>query len=146
MANKKNGEPMKKRGAPESTWTPTPEILTIVKTIAGYGLTDEQIFEFLGLKKDVFYKKIKKYPELRLTIDDGRARAVSFVAGKLFELIKKGNVAATIFWLKVKAGYSEKQFLSIGGDASNPAPIPLKFDTTDPQEAAKIYTKFMSEK
>lgn len=37
----------------------------------------------------------------------GRARGISYVAGKLIERIREGNVSATIFYLKARANWSD---------------------------------------
>jgi hypothetical protein len=43
----------------------------------------------------------------------------------LFQQAKKGNVAAMIFWLKTRAGWSETQIHEIGGIGGKPLQSPI---------------------
>ncbi len=72
-------------------------------------LTNQQIAERLGMCERSFYIHLKKHPELAQIIRISKRKTDEFVIGKLMKLINDGNVAATIFYLKVKAGWREKK-------------------------------------
>lgn len=141
--------PMRQRnkdGTYKRKFTVTEDVLERVYRMAQYGMTIAQMAGCFTIEESSFIKKFKKHPELKRVIDNGRNDAIEFVAGKLFEKIKAGSLPAIKFYLQTRAGFSEKQFIAIGADENSPRPIEMKIDTTDPQEAARLYQKFVTEK
>lgn len=72
---------------------------------------DEQIARALGISPTTLYARKRESEEFAEALKRGRAKANVFVGGKLMELIKEGNVAATIFYLKSRCGWKETQRL-----------------------------------
>jgi len=75
--------------------------------------------EALGISRTTYYKYYKADERFKEQVDSIGDEAIDFVESRLFELIRKGNVAATIFFLKTKGkkrGYVEKQELDIQED------------------------------
>ena len=68
--------------------------------------------EALGISRTTYYKYYKEEEQFRMKVDSIGDEAIDFVESQLFELIRTGNVAATIFFLKTKGkkrGYTERQ-------------------------------------
>ncbi len=78
--------------------------------MAGYGIPETDIASAIGIDP----KTLRKW--YRDELDVGHINANAQVAGFLFNAAKNGNVTACIFWLKVRAGWSEY----------SPAPVPGK--------------------
>ncbi len=75
-----------------------------VKALAGYGLKHEQIASIVGVRST---KTLRKH--FRHELDTGGAEANAQVAQTLFQMAISGEQpAATIFWLKIRAAWSEK--------------------------------------
>src|SRR4051812_38479926 len=95
-----------KRGnrCPRSKFKPTDDQRQKVKALAGYGLPHEQIATVAGVGSAVTLRKYF-HEELRL----GPLEAQSNVTRTLFRLASSGrNPAATMFWMKTRAGWSEQ--------------------------------------
>ena len=81
----------------------TPEQRRTVKTMAGFGVPQEDIAIFLGIDA----KTLRKH--FRDELDRGVTEANAKVAQSLFQMATQGkNVAAAIFWMKARAGWREK--------------------------------------
>ena len=76
---------------------------------------DEEIALALGISTATLYARKRESEEFKDAIKSGRAKANVFVGGKLMDLVKKGNVAATIFYMKARAGWRETGKLEITG-------------------------------
>ena len=81
--------------------------VTLVEEFAGEGLTQEQIAHSLGISPRTLDKRKADSAEFADAIKRGKARGIQFVANALMALIKDGNVPATIFYLKCRAGWRE---------------------------------------
>lgn len=92
----------------------------ISRTIAGIGLTREEVEKYaalgmnvtqigamFGITADALRLHLSKHPELRDSYYKGRARGVAVVASRLLRNIDDGNVAAQIFYLKNHAGWAD---------------------------------------
>lgn len=92
-------------------WKPdplTPKEIASIKTMAGYGLTVEKIAACLDMSKKTLERRMQKQPEARDAISKGRAMAETNVTQALYEMaISKKCPAATIFWIKCRARWSE---------------------------------------
>ena len=83
--------------------------------------------EALGISRTTYYKYYNEDSEFRSEVDNVGESTLDFVESKLFELIKSGNVASTIFFLKTKGkkrGYVEKQEIE---DKKQPEAIEIHF-------------------
>ena len=83
--------------------------LAKVEELAGLGLTREQIALSLGVSYSTLNRRAKESEEIETAMRRGRALANIKVAGELMKAIEAGNVTAIIFYLKARAGWTEKQ-------------------------------------
>ncbi len=60
------------------------------------------------MSRETWDKLTDSEPLIASAYKKGQALGVEYVTGKLFALIRKGNVAAIIFYLKTRAGWREK--------------------------------------
>lgn len=81
---------------------PTPEQRKQVLTLAGIGLSQEQICEVMELSRPTLRKHFKA--ELKR----GKSVALSQALNALFANIKKGKEASIFFYLKTQHGWREK--------------------------------------
>lgn len=79
-----------------------------VEELAGLGLTREEIALSLGVSYSTLNRRAKEFEEVETAIQRGRALANIKVAGELMKAIEEGNVTAIIFYLKTRAGWTEK--------------------------------------
>jgi hypothetical protein len=96
MAKRKKG----KAGRP--TKEPDSEQRKRIETLAGYGLTTEEIANVEKVDAGTLTKWCKE------EITRGRSNAKALVINQLFGNIKKGKEASIFFWLKCQARWSEK--------------------------------------
>lgn len=64
------------------------------------------------LSRNTVYNWLKQHPELKDRVADAREKTIDYVEDQLFDLIKKKDKTAIIFFLKCKAkdrGYVERQ-------------------------------------
>jgi hypothetical protein len=89
---------------PRPAFKVTEQNRNTVKALAGYGLKHEQIAWVIGLRST---KTLRKH--FRSELDTGGAEANAQVAQTLFKMATSESYpAATIFWLKTRAAWSEK--------------------------------------
>lgn len=81
---------------------PTPETQAIVERASGFGIPQQQIARLMGISINT----LRKYYEKELAV--GSAKATLNIANALYSSAMSGNVAAQIFWMKARAGWSEK--------------------------------------
>lgn len=105
-------EPKRGRGQPR--FQPSPEQRRQAETLAGLGLTGKQIALIIGCDE----KTLLKYftPELKA----GDAKATAKVAQSLFQKAVNGDVASMIFWMKVRAKWSERIVQEHVGEGGKP--------------------------
>jgi len=82
-----------------SKFVVTQEILEKVETLAGQGLTHDQIGQVLGVSERTVFSHKEKNMQFAQAIRRGQAKGVATVANSLFTSAKKGNVVAQIFFL-----------------------------------------------
>lgn len=122
------------------TFMPTDDDIKEVYMLAGLGLTKYLIQNYFGHSKDVWLKAEKRTPELKKAFFRGQAKTIARVSGKLHVLIEQGNLQAMIFYLRTRAGWSEKYNPEVDCNVSEPS---IAINVTDPIEAAKIYQQIM---
>ena len=85
-----------------------------VRAMSGFGVPQEDIATFLRVDP----KTLRKY--FRDELDQGVTEANAKVAQSLFNMAtKQNNVAAAIFWMKARAGWSERQRIQFSNDDPN---------------------------
>ena len=82
---------------------PTAETRNLVKLHVSVGTPQDMICKLLKITG----KTLRKH--YRDEIDLSTHQANAAVAGSLFNQAKAGNIAASIFWLKTRAGWKETQ-------------------------------------
>jgi len=130
-----------KRG-PKPLLIVTQQLLDEVEVLSGRGLTQQMIHYYYGVSHSYWYNLVKNHPELAEAVKRGKSRTIAMVAGKLIELVKKGNLSAIIFYLKTQARFAEHQTIGISGPGEDGG-LDLDESSDDPREAAKIYQKIM---
>ena len=87
----------------------------MAKAMAGLGLPQDQI----ALLLEIDPKTLRKH--FRDDLDRGMAEANVKVGQTLFAMATRGdNTAATIFWMKARAGWREKHATDTGEDEAKP--------------------------
>ena len=107
-----------------------PEIeidLKQVEKLASIGLNEGQVAEALGINRKTLVARKHKYKEFSEALKGGQAKGIATVANNLFEQSREGNVSAGIFFMKNRAGWSDKidQNTTHEGDISHT--IEVKF-------------------
>ena len=82
-----------------------------IEAMASVGMTTKQIAEALSIPPSIFGRMVTNDPYIQEAVDRGLARGTRMVTDALFGMAMKGNVAAAIFWLKNKGGWSDRQEL-----------------------------------
>ena len=96
-------------------FTPTAEQRRMVHAMAGYGVPQDDIALVLRCTSRTLRKWFRE--ELDVAVIEANAR----VAQTLYQqATKPGNIAATIFWLKARAGWREKQVVEVSGAGALP--------------------------
>ena len=75
--------------------------------LAGYGLTQNQIADVLGISRRTFSRK-QDEPRVLAALEKGRALAQRQVGKSIYEKALKGDMTAAIWWEKTRAGRSER--------------------------------------
>jgi len=102
---------------PKSKFAPTPAQRRIIKTMAALGVSQDLIAKRVGLSEGTLAAHFEQ--DLRTALPEMRA----MVGASLFAKAKAGNIAAIIFWLKTRAGWSETVYREISGPGGGPLPV-----------------------
>lgn len=106
---------------------PTDEQRRTVRAMAGFGIPQEQIATFL----DIDGKTLRKH--FRRELDRGSIEATMKVAQSLFRMATEGqNVAAAIFWMKARAGWSDR-----GSEDQDGRPVTINIVRFSPRAVAE---------
>ena len=82
-------------------WQPTSKEREQVSTMVALGIPQTAVCAIMGITDKTLNSAC------RYEIATGRAKANITIGEKLFQVAKRGNVAAMIFWLKTRAGRRE---------------------------------------
>jgi hypothetical protein len=82
-------------------WQPTAKEREQVSMMVALGIPQTAVCAIMGVT-DKTLNRVCRYE-----ITTGRAKANITIGEKLFQVAKRGNVAAMIFWLKTRAGWRE---------------------------------------
>lgn len=75
---------------------------------------EEEIALALGVSYSTLQNRKREFVDFANAIKRGKAAANIFVGGRLMNLVKEGNPAATIFWMKSRCGWKETQRIETG--------------------------------
>ena len=99
----------------------TAEQRRTVETLAAYGTPEEELARNIG-EHGIDPKTLRKY--FRHELNVGATKANSAVAQTLYKLATSGTCpAATIFWLKCRAGWKETNILQHSGPNGGPIQV-----------------------
>jgi len=93
----------------------TPEIKNIVCKAVGIGLSQSIAANLVGVSPMTLNNWIKKDQEFELDVRESIANQIIHRTTQLLKLCDSGNIAAIIFWLKSKGGFSEKSTIEHTG-------------------------------
>ena len=99
----------------------TEEQRETILAMARVGITHVKIAEVMGTTNKTLRKHCQK------ELDFGSLLATAAVGSKLYDLAIDGNVAACIFWMKARAGWTERSELNIK-DATPPLTLEDRAD------------------
>jgi hypothetical protein len=89
---------------PRPKLNPTDEQRRLVKPLAAFGIRHDEIAKMINVRSP---KTLRKH--FRVELDRGAAEANSSVAQALYKMAVSGeHPAATLFWLKCRAGWKER--------------------------------------
>lgn len=95
-------KPQKKNTGGRPTFVPTDKERRLVRTIVAAGMPEEVVAQAIGIAPKTLRKHFRK------ELDRGFAVANAKVVESMFKQATGGkSVAATIFWLKARMGWSE---------------------------------------
>ncbi len=89
-----------------------PEIpidLQQVENLAARGLNEAQVAHALGIHRVTLIARKKKYRDFSDALKRGQAKGIAKIANALFEQGMNGQTAAAIFYMKNRAGWTDKQ-------------------------------------
>ena len=113
---------------PRNPHTPTPEKRQIVQQHATLGTDQESIARIIGIDA----KTLRLH--YRDELDLATAKANATIGGALFNKAKGGDTTAMIFWMKTRAGWSEKSLTEITGRDGGP----IQTEAMNPDVASAI--------
>ena len=74
-----------------------------------------EIATALGISYATFRRRKSESEQFEQAIKRGKAKANIFVGGKLMEAIKRGNIAAIIFYMKSRCGWRDVKQVELSG-------------------------------
>ena len=86
----------------------TEDVLKAAEESAARGLSETQVAELLGISRATLLRRKKDDAAFDAAIKKGKARGIQAVSNALFESALQGCVPAMIFYLKARAGWSDK--------------------------------------
>jgi hypothetical protein len=101
---------LERRMTGRKPFTPTDDQRRMVKAMAGYGVPHDDISRVVRCSPPTLRKWFRD------ELDTATIEANARVAQTLYQqATTPGNIAATIFWLKARAGWREKQQVEVTG-------------------------------
>ena len=98
-------------------FAPTDEQRRMVSAMAGYGVPHEDIALVVRCAAPTLRKQFRG--DLDVAVIEANARVAQTLYQQATTL---GNIAASIFWLKARAGWREKQTVQVAGKDDAPVP------------------------
>ena len=84
------------------------DVLQAAEEASARGLSDIQVAEVLGISRATISRRKRDDEAFDAAIKRGKARGIQEVSNILFEVTLQGCVPAMIFYLKARAGWSDK--------------------------------------
>lgn len=113
------------------SFTPTDEQRRAVRAMAGFGVPHDDIALVVRCSPPTLRKSF------RHELDGAAVEANARVAQTLFQqATEPGNIAATIFWLKARTGWREKQVVEVAGSKDGSPAMVIGWQPFDSESAA----------
>ena len=81
----------------------TDKILETIGTLSGYGLSIEQVADYLKISRATFHRYMENDERVRATVELGKAKAATMVTGRAFQMAADGkHESMTKFWLQTR--------------------------------------------
>lgn len=111
-----------KNGSPpghfiQPAYEPTEENRKTVRALVAYGVAQDDICTVLDISKPTLHKYFRR--ELDVSMIEANAK----VGQSLFNMATNGNVAAAIFWAKVRMGWTETNRTELVGADGGPIQV-----------------------
>lgn len=90
-------------------WNPTEQDFAKIEELAAQGMEEQHIARCLGIDPCTLSRKKHIYDQINQAIKKGEAKGLEMVTKAFLKNIKKGNVAAQIFYLKAKGGWRDNE-------------------------------------
>ncbi len=105
---------MKKRKRGRPPFQITKQVLAKAEGFASRGMNQMQIADALGINYDTLMKYKNLNSEFLEAIKSGQAKGIAKITNALYEqAVNQGSVSASIFYLKNRAGWSDKTELEV---------------------------------
>lgn len=107
---------------------PTSENHAEVESLSAFGITEAEIARYIGIDP----KTLRKH--YRESLQKGVTKANIVAAKNLFAKVREGNLSACIFWLKARAGWSEKNVLLLNEDEEKQGPKKVRVELVNTEK------------
>lgn len=122
----------------------TPEVLHRLRSLTANGIGKAEVAGCLGMCEKTLNKLIRKYPEMRMAISDGRYFGLQNATTRLRTLIDQDNPAAIMFYLKTRWLWRERDKQGATDILqTDKKPDKINFISMTPVEAARVYQQVM---
>lgn len=82
-----------------------------VEELAAQGLSQAEICRCIGISEDTLSRRKVDSAAIAEAIKDGRAKAASEVANRLYQMAISGDLGAIVWWEKTRRGLTDKQHI-----------------------------------
>ena len=86
----------------------TEDVLEAAEESAARGLSESQVADALGVSRATLLRRKKDDEAFDAAIKRGKAPGIQRISNALFEAAIEGSVPAMIFYMKARAGWSDK--------------------------------------
>lgn len=79
-----------------------------VEELAAQGLTQAEICLVIGISEGTLYGRKRENEVLEDAIKSGKAKAASEIANTLYQMAKRGDLGAIVWWEKTRRGLTDR--------------------------------------